>query len=217
MLTTGSYLKRFIDIVFGSVALVVLVPVVAFAGLAILLEDGRPVFFRQERSGLLGKTFRILKLRSMTLHQERPEQLGQIHGAHPLVTRVGRVIRRWKIDEMPQLVNLLRGDVSLVGPRPTLLEQAEAYTPLERRRLEVRPGLTGWAQVNGGVELSWTTRIALDVWYIDHWTFWLDVRILLKTPMVVLRGERRCEKAVQAAEEYWPLANTTKRRSSSLA
>jgi lipopolysaccharide/colanic/teichoic acid biosynthesis glycosyltransferase len=128
--------------------------------------------------------------------------MGQVRHDHHLVTRVGAVIRRFKIDELPQLLNVLAGDMTLIGPRPTIREQVERYDAWQRRRLDARPGLSGWAQVNGNTELSWEERIALDVWYIDHWSPWLDLKILARTLGVVARGEQRNAAAVAAGEAH---------------
>jgi lipopolysaccharide/colanic/teichoic acid biosynthesis glycosyltransferase len=145
------------------------------------------VFFLQERVGLHGRTFRIIKFRTMTRDAEQRTQGQWIATGNPYVTPVGRFLRKTSLDELPELVNVLKGDMSLVGPRPTLPEQVAAYDIFQHRRLEVRPGITGWAQVNGRNSISWTERIKLDVWYIDYWTPWLDVRILLMTIGQVLR------------------------------
>lgn len=174
----------------GAVALLVLLsPLLLVAAVLIWLESGTPVLFRQERIGRDGRPFSIIKFRTMVLGAE---QLG----AGPLVTvgdaritRVGRLLRRWSFDELPQLLNVLVGGMSLVGPRPTLPYQVAQYTPRQRRRLDVLPGITGWAQIKGRNDLSWPERIELDIWYIDHWSLWLDVRILARTLAVVLRSK----------------------------
>ena len=196
-------MKRAIDLVVAAGALACTSPVQFVAALMIWLESGRPILFAQPRAGLHGRVFTALKFRSMRLHAP---DLVQVTGAHPLVTRTGRVIRRLKIDELPQLVNVVRGDMSLVGPRPTLPELAAQYSEYERRRLAVRPGLTGWAQVNGNVTLTWSERILLDVWYVDHRTARLDLAILLRTVMVVIRGERTRPAALEAARQHAGLA-----------
>jgi lipopolysaccharide/colanic/teichoic acid biosynthesis glycosyltransferase len=155
--------------------------------MAVLVTSGRPVFFLQERAGLQGRVFRIIKFRSMTLDAEQRTKGQWITAANPYVTAIGRLLRRTSLDELPELVNVLKGDMSLVGPRPTLPEQVAKYKVFQRRRLEVRPGITGWAQVNGRNSISWTERIKLDVWYVDHWTPGLDARILFMTIGQVLR------------------------------
>lgn len=195
----GGRVKRVIDVVGGALALVLALPVLAVASALVLFEDGRPVIYRQRRAGLGARDFVLLKLRSMRADAPPAEALGQVDGRHPMVTRVGRVLRRSKVDELPQLINVLCGDMSLIGPRPVLRSLADGFDDFARRRLRVRPGLTGWAQVNGNVNLSWQERIALDVWYVDHWSLRLDATILIKTLGVVLRGERRNERALREA------------------
>lgn len=200
----AGLVKRIIDILGSGVALLCCAPLLALTALAILLEDGRPVFFRQQRAGQRGVDFTVLKLRSMrTQPPSAPAaEITQTRADDPMVTHVGRVIRRLKIDELPQLVNVLTGDMSLVGPRPTIPEQVVAYSDFERRRLEMKPGLSGWAQVHGGIELSWPERILLDVWYIDHWSLALDISIVLKTVSVIVFGESRNDKVVAEAASH---------------
>jgi lipopolysaccharide/colanic/teichoic acid biosynthesis glycosyltransferase len=194
--------KRALDVTVAAAALLILSPLLLVTALLIVLEDGRPVFFRQNRAGRGGKAFSIFKFRSMTPNDAPVAMMGAVTGSHPLVTRVGRVIRRTKIDELPQLLNVLTGDLSLVGPRPTLLEQVAEYDDFERRRLLLKPGVTGWAQVGGGIYLPWEERIALDVWYIDHWSLRLDFEVLLRTVGVIIFGEKLNHKARAAALEH---------------
>jgi len=179
--------KRAVDAAIAVTGLAVLTPLLLVVATAILIDSGHPVFFLQERIGLHGRTFRIIKFRTMTRDAEQRTQGQWITAGNPYVTPVGRFLRKTSLDELPELVNVVKGDMSLVGPRPTLPEQVAAYDVFQRRRLEVRPGITGWAQVNGRNSISWTERIQLDVWYVDHWTPWLDVRILLMTIGQVLR------------------------------
>ena len=197
-----SAVKRTVDVVVAGLLLVLLLPVLAVAAGLILLEDGPPVLYRQSRAGRGGAPFRLLKLRSMRVNELPVSVVGQVRGGHGMVTRVGRVLRRLKLDETPQLVNVLRGEMSVVGPRPTVPEQVAAYDEFQRRRLRVRPGMTGWAQVNGNVELSWDERILLDVWYVDHPSLLLDLKILLRTAWVVAAGERRDTRALEIARAY---------------
>ncbi len=180
---SSDVLKRVVDCVGAGLLMLLMWPVLGVSVLAILVDSGRPVFFTQQRAGKHGIPFTVYKLRTLHIQTHNPTL------PQALATRVGRVLRRWAIDELPQLWNVLKGDMSLVGPRPTLLDQVAHYSAYERRRLEVRPGLTGWAQVNGRNALSWPERIRLDVWYADNQSFWLDVRILLRTPLVLLAGE----------------------------
>jgi len=180
-------MKRAFDTVCALIALTVFSPLLLVVSALILVTSGRPVFFLQERIGLHGRTFRIIKFRTMTRDAEQRTKGQWITAGNLYVTPIGRFLRKTSLDELPELINVLKGDMSLVGPRPTLPEQVAAYDIFQRRRLEVRPGITGWAQVNGRNSIPWTERIKLDVWYIDHWTPWLDVRILLMTIGQVLR------------------------------
>lgn len=202
--------KRALDIAVAGSLLTLGAPLHLGAGLLVLIGDGRPVLYRQRRAGVDGQEFELLKFRTMEVHTTPPPAQGQVGLEHPLVTRTGRVLRRFKIDELPQLVSVLRGDMSLVGPRPTLVEQVETYDPHQRRRLMMRPGLTGWAQVNGNVSLSWPDRILLDLWYVDHWSLRLDLLILARTVGVILRGERVDPRALERAREH---ADRSRRRS----
>lgn len=146
------------------------------------------MFYRQRRVGLGGWEFELLKLRTMVVGAETQGAGFAVDKGDPRITRVGRIIRRLSLDEVPQLWNVIRGDMSLVGPRPTLAYQVERYTPRQWRRLEVRPGITGWAQVHGRASLPWDERIELDVWYVEHRSAWLDLKILLRTPLALFRG-----------------------------
>jgi lipopolysaccharide/colanic/teichoic acid biosynthesis glycosyltransferase len=179
--------KRAMDLAVAVVAFVVLSPVLLLVVLAILVTSGTPVFFGQERIGLGGRPFTILKFRTMRAPRNAAEASYLADAAR--ITRVGRVLRAASLDELPQLVNVIRGDMSIVGPRPTLGSQVERYTEFQRRRLLVRPGITGWAQVNGRNALPWSKRIELDVWYVEHVSFPLDVRILLRTVPAIIRSK----------------------------
>lgn len=180
-------IKRVFDVVVAAVALVVLSPLLLALAIWIKLDSPGPVLFRQERAGRNGKPFWIYKFRTMVVDAEKS---GYYTAAgDPRVTRSGRLLRATSLDELPQLLNILRGEMSIVGPRPTLLYQVEQYTERQWKRLAMRPGVTGWAQVNGRNALSWPERIELDVWYVEHWSLWLDVKILLRTPLVWLKGE----------------------------
>ena len=198
----GAAAKRALDVAVAGVVLLAALPVLALAALAVLAEDGPPVLFVQPRAGRGGRTFRVLKFRTLRVHGLAAHRMPQVRSSDPLVTRVGAVLRRLKIDELPQLVNVLRGEMSLVGPRPTLPDQVAAYDAFQRRRLEVRPGITGWAQVNGNTELSWEERILLDVWYVDHRSLGLDLAVLVRTAGVVLRGERVRGGALEQARMH---------------
>ena len=172
----------------AAIGLVFTAPVLAAAALAIKLGSSGPVFYRQRRVGLNGEEFEVLKLRTMTLGAD-PVGVGTpVLEGDPRVTPAGRVLRRFSLDEIPNLVNVLRGEMAIVGPRPTLAAQVELYTPHQRRRLEVKPGLTGWAQVHGRAGIPWEERIELDVWYVDHRSPAVDLRILARTARLLLSG-----------------------------
>lgn len=194
--------KRWMDVVVSTALLLCAAPVIAVCCLVILVDTGRPWLFTQVRSGLEGRTFTIFKLRTLKSHVDSPSKLGQIDPTSPYVTKAGKLLRRWKLDELPQLWNVLRGDMALVGPRPTLPEQVEAYSPLQRRRLAAPPGLTGLAQVSGGTLLTWDDRILLDIWYVDHRSLRLDLAILARTLTVLAVGERRESATVRTAQEH---------------
>lgn len=179
--------KRIFDWICSLLGLLILSPLLLVISLVMATGSGRPVFFLQKRTGLHGKEFRIIKFRTMTRDAEQRTKGEWIAADNPYVTPIGRFLRRTSLDELPELVNVLKGDMSLVGPRPTLPEQVAKYNDFQRRRLEMRPGITGWAQVNGRNSIPWTERIKLDVWYIDHWTVWLDVHILFMTVGQVLQ------------------------------
>jgi lipopolysaccharide/colanic/teichoic acid biosynthesis glycosyltransferase len=180
--------SRVRDVVGATVGLVLASPALALAALGIKLEDRGPVLYRQRRVGQDGRDFELLKLRTMVVGAERQGDGWAVNRGDPRITRVGRLLRRVSLDELPQLWNVVRGEMSLVGPRPTLRYQVEQYTPRQRRRLEVKPGITGWAQVHGRASLPWDERIELDVWYVEHRSPWLDLKILAKTPAALFRG-----------------------------
>ena len=182
-----SRLKRVLDLAGSLALLAALGPLLAAAALAVRLGSRGPVLFRQERLGLGGRPFTILKLRTMVAGAEAGGPMTSRDD--PRITRVGAVLRRYRLDELTQLVNVLRGDMSLVGPRPLLPEFLPYYSAFDRRRLEVPPGMTGWQQVNGAARHGWRERVALDVWYVDHQGPLLDLRILLRTLGVVLRAD----------------------------
>jgi len=179
---------RALDIVIAAAALVVLSPVLALAALAIRLESRGPVIYRHRRVGRHGEQFELLKLRTMVQGAETMGTGLYIEDRDPRITRTGRLLRRFSLDELPNLVNVLRGDLAIVGPRPTVSEQVDLYTDHQRRRLEVRPGITGWAQVNGRASLPWPERIELDVWYVEHRSLRLDLRILARTVKLLVTG-----------------------------
>jgi lipopolysaccharide/colanic/teichoic acid biosynthesis glycosyltransferase len=185
--------RRLFDIGAAAVGLVLTAPVLGAAAAAIKLEDRGPVLYRQRRVGLEGREFELLKLRTMVVGAETIGAGWAVNEGDPRITRAGRVLRRLSMDELPQLWNVLRGDMSVIGPRPTLSYQVERYTARQRRRLEVKPGLTGWAQVHGRAALPWDERIELDVWYVEHRSLWLDLRIFARTPAALFTGTYKGE------------------------
>jgi len=183
--------NRAADVAVAGLGLALAGPFLAAAALAIKLDDGGPVLFRQTRVGKDGKDFELVKLRSMSVGAEHLGAGFAVDQGDARITRVGRALRRLSVDELPQLWNVLRGDMSVIGPRPTLRYQVDRYTDRQRRRLEVRPGLTGLAQVNGRATLAWEDRIELDVWYVDNRSPLVDLKILLRTPLALFGGTYR--------------------------
>ncbi|MDP0498041.1 MAG: sugar transferase [Verrucomicrobiota bacterium JB024] len=186
-------LKRLFDIVVSALALLVLWPLLLVLCLVSWVKLGRPVFFRQERPGLHGKVFRLIKLRTMS-DARGPD--GELLPDEQRLGRYGRFLRSTSLDELPELINILRGEMSLVGPRPLLVRYLPRYSPEQARRHDVRPGLTGWAQVKGRNAVSWPERFKLDVWYVDHRSFWLDLKIIAMTVEAVL-----CRRGISAEGE----------------
>jgi lipopolysaccharide/colanic/teichoic acid biosynthesis glycosyltransferase len=176
--------KRFLDLLTGLVLLVLLAPVMALVALLIRVKMGRPVFFRQQRPGLNGQPFTMIKFRTMTV----PAPGADASDASRL-TPLGHVLRQTSLDELPELINVVKGEMSLVGPRPLLMHYLPLYSAHQARRHEVRPGITGWAQINGRNALSWEEKFDLDVWYVDHQSLRLDLKILALTILKVLRRD----------------------------
>jgi lipopolysaccharide/colanic/teichoic acid biosynthesis glycosyltransferase len=181
-------MSRAFDIVVATVGLVVSVPVLALSVLAIRLESAGSPVYRQRRVGRHGEPFELLKLRTMVPGAEQIGAGMAVNYGDPRITRVGAVLRRLSLDELPNLVNVLRGEMAVVGPRPTIQAQVDQYTDRQRRRLEVKPGITGWAQVNGRASLPWDERIELDVWYVDNRSLGLNLRILARTARMLATG-----------------------------
>jgi lipopolysaccharide/colanic/teichoic acid biosynthesis glycosyltransferase len=184
-----SGLPRWVDVLVAAVVLVITSPLLLVAAIAIKIDSRGPVFYRQQRVGLDGAMFEMLKLRTMTHGAPLGGVWDPLTADDPRITRVGAVLRKTSFDELPNLINILRGEMAIVGPRPTIAEQVAEYTPEQRRRLEVKPGLTGWAQVNGRASLPWEERIELDVWYVDHRSARLDLRILARTIALLATGQ----------------------------
>jgi lipopolysaccharide/colanic/teichoic acid biosynthesis glycosyltransferase len=211
-------LKRAADPVLALVLIVLLSPLIAVIAAWILIESGRPVFFLHPRAGLRGRPFRMVKFRTMipnAIAVGREQRLtadpfGVVKN-DPRITRSGRFLRRTGLDELPQLLNVLRGQMSLVGPRADLIEQAANYTEADRGRLAVPPGITGWAQIHGRDSITWPQRFELDRWYLDHWSLWLDTKIIFKTVGEIFRADpepvldtMNIERARGAADERRP-------------
>lgn len=178
--------KRGLDLAGAAAGLVATAPLIAVAAVAIRTSLGAPILFRQMRPGHRNEPFELIKLR--TMRSPSPGESPEDDEGHRL-TRLGHFLRAASIDELPSLWNVLRGDMSLVGPRPLLMQYLDLYTPEQARRHDVKPGLTGWCQINGRNERDWNEKLALDTWYVDNWSFWLDLRILLRTPLPVLRRD----------------------------
>ena len=182
-------LKRTFDIIVSLGILVLLAPLLLLIALLIRLDSAGPIFYTDQRVGKNGKTFKLYKFRSMIVGADKIGLGRAVAQDDPRITRVGRFLRSYALDELPQLINVLKGDMSIVGPRPGIPAQAQRYDTFQRRRLEVRPGMTGWAWIRGRNNLPWEERIKLDVWYVDHWSFWLDLYILVRSPLMLLRRE----------------------------
>lgn len=178
--------KRMFDIIASCILLVLFSPVMALTACLIYLTMGSPVLFRQQRPGLYGQPFTLVKFRTMT---DARDKTGNLLPDEMRLTRLGAFLRSTSLDELPELFNVLKGEMSLVGPRPLKMEYLSLYTPRQARRHEVLPGITGWAQVNGRNSLSWEEKFELDVWYVDNQSFWLDLKILFLTVVKVLKRE----------------------------
>jgi len=191
--------KRIFDLCLSTPLLVFVTPLLGIIALLVRLQPGSPVFFRQQRPGLHGKPFTLYKFRTMTAARD-------VHG-HLLpdaerLTPFGRFLRNTSLDELPELFNVLKGDMSLVGPRPLLMEYLDRYTPEQARRHEVVPGITGWAQVNGRNAISWEQKFALDVWYVDHCSLWLDLKIMALTVIKIVAREGINQPGSETAEKF---------------
>jgi lipopolysaccharide/colanic/teichoic acid biosynthesis glycosyltransferase len=181
-------MTRPLDLALALVLLVVTAPLLGLAALAIKLESRGPVFSRQRRVGKDARPFELVKLRTMVPGAETMGAGIYVLEGDARITRVGGLLRRFSLDELPNLINVVRGELAIVGPRPTVQEQVDRYTERQRRRLEVKPGITGWAQINGRTSLPWPDRIELDVWYVEHRSLRLDLRILARTARMLASG-----------------------------
>jgi sugar transferase EpsL len=191
--------KRLFDLILASLGLALFSPILLVVAVLVAIRHGRPVLFRQQRPGYKGQPFYIYKFRTMTGARDTA---GNLLPDAERLTPLGRSLRATSLDELPELFNVLRGEMSLVGPRPLLMEYLERYSPEQMRRHDVLPGLTGWAQVNGRNVITWEDKFRFDVWYVDHWSFWLDIRILFKTVLKVIRREG-INKPGHATTEYF--------------
>jgi exopolysaccharide biosynthesis polyprenyl glycosylphosphotransferase len=197
------WIKRVFDIGLSMVGLLLLAVPFAIIALAIKLDSKGPVFFRQERVGKDGRSFKVWKFRTMVVEAEHMRARYGFEKDDPRITRMGKILRMTGVDELPQLINVLKGDMSLVGPRPTLLYQVDMYNARQRERLRVKPGITGWALIHGRNELKWSKRIEYDLWYIENSSLWLDLKILFKTLKVVaLREGLRMDQSVEEIEDF---------------
>jgi sugar transferase EpsL len=194
-------MKRLFDLAVAVPSVIILSLVLVLIGILVRLKIGSPVLFRQVRPGKDGKPFIIYKFRTMT--DERDEN-GKFLPDGERLTRLGRFLRKTSMDELPELFNVIKGDMSIVGPRPLLMQYLDRYTPEQARRHEVKPGITGWAQVNGRNAISWEDKFKHDVWYVDNWSLWLDVKIIAMTVWKVLKREGISQDGQATAEEFNP-------------
>ena len=191
--------KRLFDFTFSFLALVILSPIIFVTAILVRIFIGSPILFKQQRPGHKGRPFSIYKFRSMTNRFTRD---GSLLPDNERLTRFGRLLRSLSLDELPELFNILRGEMSFVGPRPLLMEYLPLYSPEQARRHDVVPGLTGWAQVNGRNAIDWPTRFKMDVWYVDNWSFWLDIKIIFLTVWKVITREGVNQEG-QSTVEYF--------------
>jgi lipopolysaccharide/colanic/teichoic acid biosynthesis glycosyltransferase len=190
--------KRLFDLFCSTLGLIILSPFLLLVGILILITDGWPIIFFQDRPGYHARLFKMIKFRTMSIFPAIPSPDTDAER----ITRLGKILRATSVDEWPQLFNILCGEMSLVGPRPLLIQYLERYTPEQARRHNVLPGMTGWAQVNGRNSLSWEEKFRLDVWYVDHWSFKLDLQILWMTIKKVIKREGITQDGTASAEEF---------------
>lgn len=191
--------KRIFDIIFSLIALILLSPIVLLIIAALLIAQGPPLFFYQKRPGCGGQIIKICKFRTM---HDRRSSAGELVADEKRITAVGRFLRRTSLDELPELINVLKGEMSIVGPRPLLVQYLDHYSPEQAQRHNVLPGITGWAQVNGRNAISWEEKFELDIWYVQNWSFWLDIRIILITIWKVLTGEGISQPGRATMDEF---------------
>jgi len=203
------HIKRLFDLTIAVPSVIVLSPVLALIGILVRMKIGSPVVFRQVRPGLYGRPFVIYKFRTMT---DKWDEAGNLLPDGERLARLGRFLRKTSMDELPELFNVIKGDMSIVGPRPLLMQYLDRYTPKQARRHEVKPGITGWAQVNGRNAISWEDKFKLDVWYVDHWSLWLDVKIVAMTGMKVLKREGISQNGEATASEFNPQITRIKKQ-----
>jgi len=192
--------KRLMDLLLTIPGLILISPLLILAGIIVRLRMGRPVIFTQIRPGYMGKLFPVYKFRTMS---DVRDETGKLLPDDARLTRLGRFLRSLSIDELPELVNVLRGEMSLVGPRPLLTQYLERYSPEQARRHDVFPGITGWAQINGRNAISWEDKFRFDLWYVDNWSLRLDIKILLRTLWIVITREGISQPGLQTAEEFF--------------
>ena len=191
--------KRVFDILISLIVLILLSPILLIISLSLIAVEGLPLFFCQDRPGMGGRIFRICKFRTMRAERDSS---GELLPDEERITAFGSFMRRSSLDELPELFNVIKGEMSLVGPRPLLVQYLERYTPDQARRHEVLPGITGWAQINGRNAITWDEKFRLDLWYVDHWSFWLDIRIIFTTIWKVLSGEGISQPGHATMDEF---------------
>lgn len=184
------FVKKLFDFMFALIFIIVLVPVFIVLAILIVIDSGYPVFFTQIRIGEKGKPFKIYKFRTMTTDKTSQDAGNIILMDDYRITKIGKYLRKYSVDELPQLINILRGEMSIIGPRPTLEYQVKKYDPRQNKRLDVKPGITGWAQVNGRNNLTWAQKIELDIWYVEHMSLPLDFKILCLTLVVIFQTKQ---------------------------
>ncbi len=199
--------KRVLDVILAILGALLLSPLLLVISLLVWIAYGRPVIFRQKRAGYRGEPFRIYKFRTMT---DTRDDNAMLLPDEQRLTPLGKFLRASSLDELPELINVLRGEMSIVGPRPLFVRYLERYSPEQARRHAVLPGITGWAQVNGRNALAWEDKFTLDVWYVDHWSFWLDLRIIFLSIIKTIRQEGINQPGQATAEEFMPAHDETR-------